>query len=118
MRADCDNLEKTSLGKIIPPIGGQVKRAAMDALSSEGPPTFSRMSGIQEVRPLNKYEINGGLSIRIGLFDISNTDHEISCLRSGCAESILQKTTRYSGVIFIETGWSSLAYFPRYQMDD
>lgn len=28
--------------------GGQVKRAAMEAISADGSPTFSRMSGIQE----------------------------------------------------------------------
>lgn len=46
--ADPDGLSKSSLGAIIPPLGGQVKRAAMEAFSAEGPPTFSRMSGIQE----------------------------------------------------------------------
>eukprot|EP00040_Diaphanoeca_grandis_P023974 m.131130 g.131130 ORF g.131130 m.131130 type:complete len:303 (-) comp29523_c1_seq1:331-1239(-) len=48
LQADLISLAKSSLGKIIPPLGGQVKRAAMEALSGEGPPTFSRMSGIQE----------------------------------------------------------------------
>ena len=48
LRADVAGIRKRSLGRIIPPLGGQVKRAAMEALSAEGPPTFSRMSGIQE----------------------------------------------------------------------
>eukprot|EP00038_Savillea_parva_P011481 m.197838 g.197838 ORF g.197838 m.197838 type:complete len:320 (-) comp20244_c0_seq1:87-1046(-) len=48
LQADVQGLKAQSLGKIIPPLGGQVKRAAMEALSGEGPPTFSRMSGIQE----------------------------------------------------------------------
>ena len=50
LRADLDGLHTTHLGAIIPPLGGQVKRAAMEAASAEGPPSFSRMSGIQEWR--------------------------------------------------------------------
>jgi hypothetical protein len=38
------------LGKIIPPMGGQVKRAVMEEACAEGSPSFSRMSGIQEWR--------------------------------------------------------------------
>ena len=47
---DLDGLRERYLGKIIPPMGGQVKRAVMEAASAGGPPTFSRMSGIQEWR--------------------------------------------------------------------
>ena len=47
---DLDGLRARYLGKIIPPMGGQVKRAVMEAASAGGPPTFSRMSGIQEWR--------------------------------------------------------------------
>jgi hypothetical protein len=48
LNADIDGLRAKYLGEIIPPMGGQVKRAAMEAASAEGPPSFSRMSGIQE----------------------------------------------------------------------
>eukprot|EP00041_Stephanoeca_diplocostata_P003463 m.34866 g.34866 ORF g.34866 m.34866 type:complete len:308 (+) comp14336_c0_seq2:188-1111(+) len=48
LRADHKSLAKKFLGKVIPPVGGQVKRAAMDVLSAEGAPVFSNMSGIQE----------------------------------------------------------------------
>ena len=47
---DLDGLRERFLGRIIPPLGGQVKRAVMEAASAGGPPTFSRMSGIQEWR--------------------------------------------------------------------
>ena len=45
LNADVDGLHTKWLGEIIPPMGGQVKRAAMEAASAEGPPSFSRMSG-------------------------------------------------------------------------
>ena len=48
LSVDLDGLREKHLGKIIPPLGGQVKRAAMEAASADGSPTFSRMSGIQE----------------------------------------------------------------------
>ena len=49
---DCDlaALHGAYLGEIIAPLGGQVKRAAMEAASPRCSPTFSRMSGIQEWR--------------------------------------------------------------------
>ena len=42
------HLETNFLGQIIPPLGGQVKRAAMEECAPNFSPTFSRMSGIQE----------------------------------------------------------------------
>jgi hypothetical protein len=48
LSADLEGLYTKFLGEIIPPMGGQVKRAAMEAASAEGSPSFSRMSGIQE----------------------------------------------------------------------
>lgn len=48
LNADLEGLHTKFLGEIIPPLGGQVKRAAMEAASAEGSPSFSRMSGIQE----------------------------------------------------------------------
>lgn len=48
LNADREGLRTKHLGEVIPPMGGQVKRAAMEAASAEGSPTFSRMSGIQE----------------------------------------------------------------------
>ena len=48
LRADLEKLQSEWLGNIIPPLGGQVKRAAMEEVSAEGSPTFSRLSGIQE----------------------------------------------------------------------
>ena len=48
--ADLEGLRSKFLGRIIPPLGGQVKRAVMEAASPSASPTFSRMSGIQEWR--------------------------------------------------------------------
>ena len=48
LNVDLEGLAIKLLGEVIPPMGGQVKRAAMEAASAEGPPSFSRMSGIQE----------------------------------------------------------------------
>ena len=48
LNVDIAGLQETYLGQIIAPLGGQVKRAAMEASSADGSPTFSRMSGIQE----------------------------------------------------------------------
>ena len=45
---DLKHLTTSFLGKIIPPLGGQVKRAAMMECAPSSSPTFSRMSGIQE----------------------------------------------------------------------
>ena len=45
---DLDYLDKTFLGKIIPPLGGQVKRAVMETSCRKATPKFSRMSGIQK----------------------------------------------------------------------
>ena len=50
LNADLDHLDANFLGKIIPPMGGQVKRAVMEEACAEGSPSFSRMSGIQEWR--------------------------------------------------------------------
>jgi hypothetical protein len=44
---DLERLANVHLGAVIPPLGGQVKRAAMEAAAG-GAVTFSRMSGIQE----------------------------------------------------------------------
>ena len=48
--ADVDGLRRRFLGRVVPPLGGQVKRAVMEAASPGVSPTFSRMSGIQEWR--------------------------------------------------------------------
>ena len=48
--ADIDGLRRRFLGRVVPPLGGQVKRAVMEAASPGVSPTFSRMSGIQEWR--------------------------------------------------------------------
>jgi hypothetical protein len=45
---DLKHLNTNFLGQIIPPLGGQVKRAAMLECAPKSSPTFSRMSGIQE----------------------------------------------------------------------
>ena len=50
LRCAVSHLKETWLGKIIPPLGGQVKKAAMEQACAEGSPTFSRMSGIQEFK--------------------------------------------------------------------
>lgn len=50
LRVDLEHLDMNFLGKIIPPLGGQVKRAVMEEASANGSPKFSRMSGIQEWR--------------------------------------------------------------------
>ena len=47
---DVDGLRRRFLGRVVPPLGGQVKRAVMEAASPGVSPTFSRMSGIQEWR--------------------------------------------------------------------
>ena len=49
LKVDFGHLD-TFLGNIIPPMGGQVKRAVMEEASADGSPTFSRMSGIQEFK--------------------------------------------------------------------
>ena len=43
--ADVDSLRRRFLGRVVPPLGGQVKRAVMEAASPGVSPTFSRMSG-------------------------------------------------------------------------
>jgi len=48
LKVDLKGLREKYLGNIITPLGGQVKRAAMEVSSAGGSPTFSRMSGIQE----------------------------------------------------------------------
>jgi len=50
LNVDVERLHSSWLGKIVPPMGGQVKRAVMElAVSSKRcSPKFSRMSGIQE----------------------------------------------------------------------
>ena len=49
LNADVAKMQANWIGTIIPPWGGQVKRAAMEELySGKGSPRFSRMSGIQE----------------------------------------------------------------------
>ena len=50
LKVDLDHLDTHFLGKIIPPLGGQVKRAVMEEASASCSPKFSRMSGIQEWR--------------------------------------------------------------------
>ena len=45
---DLDYLDTKFLGKIIPPLGGQVKRAVMETSCRSATPKFSRMSGIQK----------------------------------------------------------------------
>ena len=45
---DLDYLDTNFLGKIIPPLGGQVKRAVMETSCRSATPKFSRMSGIQK----------------------------------------------------------------------
>lgn len=51
LEVDLARLERSWLGKIIPPKGGQVKRAVMDLANATALPIrFSRMSGIQEWR--------------------------------------------------------------------
>ena len=50
LKADVAHLDAHFLGKIIPPLGGQVKRAVMEEASASCSPKFSRMSGIQEWR--------------------------------------------------------------------
>jgi hypothetical protein len=48
LKVDLKHLNNNFLGEIIPPLGGQVKRAAMMECAPTCSPTFSRMSGIQE----------------------------------------------------------------------
>ena len=48
LNVDFDKLDAHYLGRIIAPLGGQVKRAVMECASAGGTPTFSRMSGIQQ----------------------------------------------------------------------
>ena len=48
LNVDLDKLEDMYLGNIIKPLGGQVKRAAMECAALGGAPVFSRMSGIQQ----------------------------------------------------------------------
>ena len=48
LNVDLEKLENVYLGKIIKPLGGQVKRAAMECAALGGTPVFSRMSGIQQ----------------------------------------------------------------------
>lgn len=48
--ADVDGLRRRFLGRVVPPLGGAAKRAAIEAASPDASPTFSRMSGIQEWR--------------------------------------------------------------------
>ena len=48
LKVDLEGLQERHLGMIIPPLGGQVKRAAMEAAITGVVPMFSRMSGIQE----------------------------------------------------------------------
>jgi hypothetical protein len=48
LKVDLKHLTNHFLGRIIPPLGGQVKRAAMEECAPTSSPTFSRMSGIQE----------------------------------------------------------------------
>ena len=50
LKVDLDHLNTHFLGQIIPPLGGQVKRAVMEEASATCSPKFSRMSGIQEWR--------------------------------------------------------------------
>ena len=50
LNVDVERLHSSWLGKTIPPLGGQVKRAVMELAVSKGSPKFSRMSGIQEWR--------------------------------------------------------------------
>mmetsp|Transcript_11894 Transcript_11894/g.16112 ORF Transcript_11894/g.16112 Transcript_11894/m.16112 type:complete len:315 (+) Transcript_11894:150-1094(+) len=46
---DTSELVANFLGEYIPGVGGtQMKRGVMDTISADGPPSFSRMSGIQE----------------------------------------------------------------------
>jgi hypothetical protein len=73
-------LDTNFLGKIIPPLGGQVKRAVMEASCTNGTPKFSRMSGIQKWRNCiqlfvnvygNGYKnvfLNGGKQITVCFF--------------------------------------------------
>ena len=50
LKVDLDHLDTHFLGRIVPPLGGQVKRAVMEEASATCSPKFSRMSGIQEWR--------------------------------------------------------------------
>eukprot|EP00938_MAST-03A_sp_MAST-3A-sp1_P000733 g733.t1 len=50
LNVDVERLHSSWLGKIVPKLGGQVKRAVMELAVSNGSPKFSRMSGIQEWR--------------------------------------------------------------------
>ena len=50
LNVDVERLHSSWLGKIVPKLGGQVKRAVMELAVSKGSPKFSRMSGIQEWR--------------------------------------------------------------------
>ena len=72
-------LDMNYLGKIIPPMGGQVKRAVMETSCTSGTPKFSRMSGIQKWKNCiqlfvnvygNGYKnvfLNGGKQITVSL---------------------------------------------------
>ena len=55
---DLERLSSLYLGRIITPLGGQVKRAAMEAAAG-GSVTFSRMSGIQEWENAVALFVNG-----------------------------------------------------------
>ena len=62
LTVDVERLASLHLGRIIPPLGGQVKRAAMEAAAG-GSVTFSRMSGIQEWENAVALFINGACAI-------------------------------------------------------
>lgn len=80
------HLYDTWLGKIIPPQGGQVKKAAMDEATANGTPTFSRMSGIQEFKD--------GVCLFINVF---GEGYKNVFLDSGCRVTWFAQSQQWEG---------------------